>query len=168
MIRDAILETICWRSVFFEVVQFGRGEQAATEHLEPMTPEPASLFSAGRVLQCDHALVFEEHKKILGAVTLATNGISIKGRRLPRPLIDAAYVTPERRREGVCTRLLIEALELFRRQGATRVHISCESDQMQAQLQSFCRRHFYHWSMLKIRYDDLAPNVSGLTELGGC
>ena len=160
MIRDAVLETLGERSVFLEVVQFGDGEQAARKHAEPMTPEPASLFLADRVIQCDHAFVYEEDKKIFGAVTLATNGVSIKGDNLPGPLIDAVYVTPERRGEGICTKFLIKALGFFRERGATSIHISCESEQMQAQLQSFSRRYFSHWSMLKIHYGDRWSNAS--------
>lgn len=154
MIRDAHVETIRGQAVFMEVIRFGDSEQLARDNYDDA--QPSWLFSDARVPQCVHAFVYERDNTKLGAVTLATNGISVNGKTFPGPLIDAVYVTPDHRGEGICTELLIKALERFRQLGATgdkSVHIHCESGDMKSQLESFKGKHFSLWSMLCIDYN---------------
>jgi GNAT superfamily N-acetyltransferase len=87
---------------------------------------PLGLFAPDRLSQCDEAFVAEQGGQIVGAATLAFNGVYE-----PRvPTLDALYVLPAFHRKGIGFALVVTVLERFCKLGKTPIFCKIKSVEM--------------------------------------
>lgn len=97
---------------------------------------PLSLLGIERLLQCDEAFVAEQDSRIIGAVTLAFNGVFAP----KRPTLDALYVLPAFHRKGVGFGLLERAVGRFVELGKVPIFCRVSSAEMRDLLECFGRK----------------------------
>ncbi|HUE71268.1 MAG TPA: GNAT family N-acetyltransferase [Pirellulaceae bacterium] len=119
------------RLVLQEIFSFGERAGIAEHEAGKISDvSPLVLFGADRLLQCDEAFVAVSGEQIVGAVTLASNGVYA-----PKvPTLDALYVLPEFHRQGIGLALVERATRRFVELGKVPVLCKVESEEMRALL----------------------------------
>ena len=123
------------RSVLQEVCAFG--DQAHFELWDQSIfpdPDPLSVI-CDQLGECDEAFVAECGGRIVGASTLAFNGIG----RNHVPILRGVYVLDDYRGLGIGFRLTEMAMERFAEMGKVPVHCSIASEEMAGVLERLQR-----------------------------
>jgi len=115
-----------------EVYLFGERAGIAQHNLHDLDEiDPLSILAPDRIDQCDEAFVAECDGRVVGAATLAFNGVYAP----KRPTLDALYLIPEFRGRGIGFALLERAIRRFIEVGKCPVLCKAESAEMGALLE---------------------------------
>lgn len=137
-IRPAALVPGRSRPILQEVYSFAERAGLADQEAGVFSDVgPLSLLGTERLIQCDEAFVAEQDARIVGAVTLAFNGVFDP----KMPTLDALFVLPECQRQGIGFALLDHAVRRFVELGKVPIFCRVTSCDMQALLKRLGERH---------------------------